>query len=39
MANTKRQKKRKAARTAALTRKGLPKTVARKIANGKRKKS
>jgi len=38
MASTKKQKRRKAGRTAALTRKGLPKTVARKIANGKRKK-
>lgn len=38
MANTKRQKKRKRARTAALTRKGLGLRTARKIANGKRKK-
>lgn len=38
MANAKRQKRRKAARTAALTRKGLPKATARRIANGKRKK-
>jgi len=38
MANTKRQKRRKRARTAALTRKGLPITAARRIANGKRKK-
>jgi len=29
-------KKRKAARTAALTRKGLPITAARRIANGKK---
>jgi hypothetical protein len=38
MANTKRQKRRKQARTAALTRKGLGIKTARRIANGKRKK-
>jgi hypothetical protein len=35
---TKRQKKRKAARTASLTRKGLGLKTARKIANGKKRK-
>jgi len=36
MATTK-QKRRKAGRTASLTRKGLPIKTARRIANGKRK--
>lgn len=38
MGSTKRQKKRKAGRVSALRRKGLGPQVARKIANGKRKK-